>query len=69
MTVICLQNFRCNGVIGGPGKVLTVEDLERIGEFVSHLSTSGLVRVDDQPAPPVTPTEAITKPAKGKRRR
>ena len=39
----CLASFKCNGVRGVPGKSLTSEELELIGEWLPSLLSSGLV--------------------------
>lgn len=43
MAITCLRNFISNGVKGSPGKQLSDEEIEIIGDLMAQLDREGLV--------------------------
>lgn len=43
MSVMCKQNFLCNKVSGAPGKILSDEEIEKIGPLMGELQQKGLI--------------------------
>lgn len=64
MPILCMRNFIANGVRGEPGKILSRDEIEKIGNLLPQLDQQGLVSGSEasEVVPPVAQGEQVKAP-------